>query len=44
MHFAGGGIITGPIRRNRLDFLHGRVWRNDPDSAYVRPAVKLTTM
>lgn len=41
MHFEGGGIITGPIRANRLYFLHGRVWWNDPDPAYVRPAVKL---
>jgi hypothetical protein len=41
MHFEGGGIITGPIRGNRLYFLHGRVWWNDPDPAYVRPAVKL---
>jgi hypothetical protein len=42
MHFEGGGIITGPIRANRLYFLHGRVWWNDPDPAYVRPAVKLS--
>jgi hypothetical protein len=41
MHFEGGGIITGPIRASRLYFLHGRVWWNDPDPAYVRPAVKL---
>lgn len=41
MHFEGGGIITGPIRANRLYFLHGRTWWNDPDPAYVRPAVKL---
>lgn len=41
MHFEGGGIITGPVRANRLYFLHGRVWWNDPDPAYVRPAVKL---
>lgn len=41
MHFEGGGIITGPIRANRLYFLHGRVWWNDPDPAYVRPAVKM---
>ena len=41
MHFEGGGIITGPIRANRLYFLHGRVWWNDPDPAYVRPAVPL---
>ena len=41
MHFEGGGIITGPIRANRLYFLHGRVWWNDPDPSYVRPAVKL---
>ena len=41
MHFEGGGIITGPIRGNRLYFLHGRVWWNDPDPSYVRPAVKL---
>lgn len=41
MHFEGGGIITGPIRGNRLYFLNGRVWWNDPDPAYVRPAVKL---
>jgi hypothetical protein len=41
MHFEGGGIITGPIRANRLYFLNGRVWWNDPDPAYVRPAVKL---
>ncbi len=41
MHFEGGGIITGPIRANRLYFLHGRVWWNDPDPAYVRPAVQL---
>ncbi|MEN9361708.1 MAG: hypothetical protein RL095_3243 [Verrucomicrobiota bacterium] len=41
MHFEGGGIITGPIRANRLYFLHGRVWWNDPDPAYVRPTVKL---
>ena len=41
MHFEGGGIITGPIRANRLYFLHGRVWWNDPDPAYARPAVKL---
>jgi hypothetical protein len=41
MHFEGGGIITGPIRGNRLYFLNGRVWWNDPDPCYVRPAVKL---
>lgn len=41
MHFEGGGVITGPIRANRLYFLNGRVWWNDPDPAYVRPAVKL---
>jgi hypothetical protein len=41
MHFEGGGIITGPIRASRLYFLHGRVWWNDPDPAYVRPVVKL---
>ncbi|MEI6779379.1 MAG: hypothetical protein WCQ21_00530 [Verrucomicrobiota bacterium] len=41
MHFEGGGIITGPIRGNRLYFLHGRVWWNDPDPSYVRPVVKL---
>jgi len=41
MHFEGGGIITGPIRGNRLYFLNGRVWWNDPDPSYVRPAVKL---
>ena len=41
MHFEGGGITTGPIRGNRLYFLHGRVWWNDPDPIYVRPAVKL---
>ncbi|WP_265594630.1 hypothetical protein [Haloferula sp. BvORR071] len=41
MHFEGGGIITGPVRASRLYFLHGRVWWNDPDPAYVRPAVKL---
>ncbi|MEO5714391.1 MAG: hypothetical protein ABIT37_12965 [Luteolibacter sp.] len=41
MHFEGGGIITGPIRANRLYFLNGRTWWNDPDPAYVRPAVKL---
>ena len=41
MHFEGGGIITGPIRGNRLYFLHGRVWWNDPDPSYMRPAVKL---
>lgn len=41
MHFEGGGIITGPIRANRLYFLHGRVWWNDPDPAYVRPSVPL---
>lgn len=41
MHFDGGGIITGPIRGNRLYFLNGRVWWNDPDPSYVRPAVKL---
>ncbi|MBI2929179.1 MAG: alpha-galactosidase [Verrucomicrobia bacterium] len=41
MHNEGGGIITGPIRGNRLYFLHGRVWWNDPDPVYVRPVVKL---
>ena len=41
MHPEGGGIVTGPIRGNRLYFLHGRVWWNDPDPIYVRPAVKL---
>ncbi len=41
MHFEGGGIITGPIRANRLYFLNGRIWWNDPDPAYVRPAVSL---
>ncbi|MEI8036862.1 MAG: hypothetical protein WCJ14_00590 [Verrucomicrobiota bacterium] len=41
MRFEGGGLITGPIRANRLYFLHGRVWWNDPDPAYVRPAIKL---
>lgn len=41
MHFDGGGIITGPIRGNRLYFLNGRVWWNDPDPSYVRASVKL---
>jgi hypothetical protein len=41
MHFEGGGIITGPIRGNRLYFLHRRVWWNDPDPSYLRPVVKL---
>ena len=41
MHFEGGGIITGPIRGNRLYFLNGRVWWNDPDPSYVRTTVKL---
>lgn len=41
MHFEGGGIITGPIRASRLYFMNGRTWWNDPDPAYVRPAVKL---
>jgi hypothetical protein len=41
MHFEGGSIITGPIRGNRLYFLNGRVWWNDPDPCYVRSAVKL---
>jgi len=41
MHFDGGSIITGPIRGNRLYFLNGRVWWNDPDPCYVRAAVKL---
>jgi hypothetical protein len=41
MHFEGGGIITGPIRGNRLYFLNGRVWWNDPDPCYVRSTVKL---
>jgi hypothetical protein len=30
-----GSLITGPIRGTRLYFLHGRVWWNDPDPAYV---------
>ncbi len=41
IHPDGGGIITGPIRGNRLYFLNGRVWWNDPDPAYVRDSVKL---
>jgi hypothetical protein len=41
VHPDGGGIITGPIRGNRLYFLNGRVWWNDPDPAYVRASVKL---
>ncbi len=41
MRFEGGGIITGCIRGNRLYFLNGRVWWNDPDPAYVRATVKL---
>jgi hypothetical protein len=41
MHFEGGGIITGPIRGNRLYFLNGRVWWNDPDPCYVRSTMKL---
>jgi hypothetical protein len=41
MHPEGGAIITGPIRGNHLYFLNGRVWWNDPDPSYVRPAVKL---
>jgi hypothetical protein len=41
MHFEGGEMITGPIRANHLYFMNGRVWWNDPDPSYVRPAVKL---
>ncbi len=41
IHFEGGGIITGPIRGNRLYFLNGRVWWNDPDPCYVRTTVKI---
>lgn len=41
IHPDGGGIITGPIRGDRLYFLNGRVWWNDPDPAYVRGNVKL---
>ena len=36
-------VVSLPARSvaNRLYFLHGRVWWNDPDPIYVRPAVKL---
>ncbi|NQT86095.1 alpha-galactosidase, partial [bacterium] len=32
-------MTRGPFSGSNLYFLHGRVWYNDPDPVYVRPAV-----
>jgi hypothetical protein len=41
----GGGdwnsILTGPRVASRHYHLNGRVWYNDPDTAYVRPSLSL---
>ncbi len=34
-------MTRGPFSGSNLYFLHGRVWYNDPDPVYVRPAVPL---
>jgi hypothetical protein len=34
-------LLRGPTYGSRSYFLHGRVWYNDPDPVYVRPAVPL---
>lgn len=39
--FEWSGLQVGPLFASRNYHLHGRIWYNDPDPVYVRPATKL---